>query len=234
MSLNYTLIRSSRRKTIGLQVKNAEVVVRAPYFVKASFIEKFVIEKSLWLEEKIASQKKYKKLPSCILRPKVLIDGISHTINIRFAAPNIERDKALSIITINIDEKLNCHEIDSDIILTKARFQLEKWLKTETTRYINDQLPIFTDYTCLRPAAVKIRKYKARWGSCNNRKELSFNSLLKMMPHWVIDYVVVHELCHLEHMNHSASFWRLVAKHYPNYLEAKQWIRTNSRNLTLT
>ena len=78
---------------------------------------------------------------------------------------------------------------------------------------------------------MNIRQYSARWGSCNNRKEISFNYLLMMAPPWVIDYVVIHELCHLTHLNHSQHFWQLVIKHCAYFQEAKQWLKHHQTEL---
>ena len=86
-------------------------------------------------------------------------------------------------------------------------------------------------FFCLTPSKIKIRQYKARWGSCNSRKEVSLNYLLMMAPLWVIDYVIIHELCHLVHMNHSSQFWALVKLHCPDYNTAKQWLITHQKDL---
>ena len=72
---------------------------------------------------------------------------------------------------------------------------------------------------------VTIRCQKSRWGSCSGSGNLNFNCLLALAPREVLDYVVVHELCHRKEMNHSARFWALVAAVLPNYAEQKRWLR---------
>ena len=76
-------------------------------------------------------------------------------------------------------------------------------------------------------SSVRIRTYRARWGSCNARGELVFNWKLIMTPPSVIDYVVVHELCHLHHLNHGAQFWRCVQQAFPDYRNAVNWLKAN-------
>lgn len=78
---------------------------------------------------------------------------------------------------------------------------------------------------------VRIKNQKTRWGSCSSKRNLNFNLRLMMAPSDAIDYIIVHELCHLAHMNHSKAFWALVAKHCPNYNVWCQWFKQNSQYL---
>ena len=78
---------------------------------------------------------------------------------------------------------------------------------------------------------ITIRRQKTRWGSCSQRGNLNFNCLLMMAPPGVVDYVVVHELCHRIEMNHSPRFWKLVGEVYPNYDRWKRWLKENGGRL---
>ena len=71
---------------------------------------------------------------------------------------------------------------------------------------------------------VTVRDQKSRWGSCSSKGALSFNWRLVLAPHDVLDYVVVHEVCHLVELHHGPAFWRLVEKRRPGYAESKQWL----------
>jgi predicted metal-dependent hydrolase len=71
---------------------------------------------------------------------------------------------------------------------------------------------------------ITMRNQRSRWGSCSSSGALSFNWRLVLAPHDVLDYVVVHEVCHLVELNHGPAFWRLVAKRRPGYAESKQWL----------
>jgi predicted metal-dependent hydrolase len=73
-------------------------------------------------------------------------------------------------------------------------------------------------------ARISLRDQRSRWGSCSTTGTLSFNWRLVLAPHDVLDYVVVHEVCHLVEMNHGPGFWALVAKRRPAYVEAKAWL----------
>ena len=82
--------------------------------------------------------------------------------------------------------------------------------------------------------SITIRDQKTRWGSCSSRGTLSFNYRLIYGPAGPLDYVVVHELCHLTHMNHSKDFWNMVERIMPDYRIYKQWLREHGQELTLT
>ena len=71
----------------------------------------------------------------------------------------------------------------------------------------------------------------SRWGSCSTKGNLNFNCLLMLTPDYVIDYIVVHELCHLREMNHSEKFWAEVEKIMPDYQRAELWLKQNGGNL---
>ena len=85
------------------------------------------------------------------------------------------------------------------------------------------------------PRDILIRKQKCIWGCCDKRRGvISLNWQLIQAPMWVIDYVIVHELAHLKHANHSQRFWNRVAKFFPEYGHAKQWLRDHQVDITLT
>ena len=80
--------------------------------------------------------------------------------------------------------------------------------------------------------SITVRDQKSRWGSCSSRGTLSFNYRLIFAPSVILDYVVVHELCHLTHMNHSKDFWDMVASVMPEYREYRKWLREHGHELT--
>lgn len=83
----------------------------------------------------------------------------------------------------------------------------------------------------LHVAQISIRNQRTRWGSCGRNGHITLNWRLVLMPDWVADYVLVHELMHLRRLDHSAAYWNLVAAAYPRYREARQWLRLNAEQL---
>jgi predicted metal-dependent hydrolase len=72
---------------------------------------------------------------------------------------------------------------------------------------------------------LRIKTQKSRWGSCGPNNDINLNWLLMLAPAAALEYVVVHELCHIKHKNHSAAFWQLVAEHLPNYQQQRHWLK---------
>lgn len=98
---------------------------------------------------------------------------------------------------------------------------LQKWLQQYAHQVLADRLFDWSERMNLPYKKVQIRRQQTRWGSCSSQGHINLNAKLMFLPAECIDYVIVHELCHLVHMNHSRRFWALVAKHYPNYKAAK-------------
>jgi len=85
----------------------------------------------------------------------------------------------------------------------------------------------------LMPRSIRIKEQKSRWGSCGIHDDINLNWLLMLAPPEIFEYVVVHELCHLRHRNHSADFWRLVGQHLPDYRCQRVWLRENGASLMM-
>jgi predicted metal-dependent hydrolase len=158
------------------------------------------------------------------------INGQQKTLQISFEKKSSTED-LINEVLVTLPHRIETKCLEQLYLSQQVKKQLASWLKERALHYIAEQLPLLSERTGLIPTSFKVRFYKARWGSCNNRGELSFNYLLMMAPTWVIDYVIIHELCHLKHLNHSNKFWQLVMQHCPNYIDAKNWLKSHQTHL---
>lgn len=110
---------------------------------------------------------------------------------------------------------------------------LEKRYKKAAREYIPTRVAFFQKFTGGSYEKITIRDQKTRWGSCSSNGTLSFNYRLMLAPPRILDYVVVHELCHLKHMNHSPAFWQAVEAVLPDYQERKLWLKEHGNELTI-
>ncbi|MCR4584773.1 MAG: M48 family metallopeptidase [Lachnospiraceae bacterium] len=106
-----------------------------------------------------------------------------------------------------------------------------KLLTTRAKRILPERVRYYADIMGVQYGRITIRMQKSRWGSCSSKKNLNFNCLLMLTPQEIIDYVIVHELCHLKEMNHSPRFWAEVEKVLPDYKERRKWLRDHEKEI---
>ena len=233
--IEYQVVRS-HRKTLSLQVRHGQVLVRAPHYVDEKFISSFIEKKSAWLKAKIIQQSQADDFSCDFSQGSMLfLFGQLTTLYITFArqvrtllTDDINNKQTLIIVLAERNQK----KLSNKVLLAAAvKKHIEEYFKQQAEHIIPLKVATYAQLTSLKPLRIKIRRYSSRWGSCNSRGELSFNTLLMMLPIEVINYVVVHELCHLQHLNHSKEFWQLVAQYIPHYNQATQWVKTNQSTL---
>lgn len=119
--------------------------------------------------------------------------------------------------------------------LTEEEMQerLKKHYISSLKKLIPERIKLYESQLGLKHKSFDINDSKSQWGSCSSEKKLAFNYRLAMAPIEVIDYVVVHELCHLKHMNHDRSFWRLVGSILPDYKTSKDYLKKYGQFLSL-
>lgn len=100
-----------------------------------------------------------------------------------------------------------------------------KSYKKSAEQLVRQKLVFFNQFYGFKYHKVTIRDQRSRWGSCSRQGNLNFNYRLALLPERLVDYIVVHELCHLGQMNHSAKFWALVAKQLPDYLVRRKELK---------
>jgi predicted metal-dependent hydrolase len=144
---------------------------------------------------------------------------VSQDINIKQDYVVFEGDKLYIYVKQLDDEKIKQ-------ALKRFYYQQCKTLVERSIRSYQSNFKI-------KPRSIRISDNKSNWGTCDSRQQLTFNWKLAMAPLKVIDYVVVHEMCHMVHLNHDRSFWRLVGSIMPDYKAQENWLSLSSWKMTV-
>ncbi|MFO1443206.1 M48 family metallopeptidase [Bacillus sp. Bva_UNVM-123] len=115
----------------------------------------------------------------------------------------------------------------------KIKQALKRFYYQQCKALIEMRIQYFQNNFKTKPRSIRISDSKSTWGTCDSKRQLTFNWRLAMAPIKVIDYVVVHEMCHMVHLNHDRSFWRLVGGIMPDYKEQENWLALSSWKMTV-
>lgn len=187
-------IQRSRRRTLVITVSEGKVFVKAPIGISDAAIVSFVENKRTWIEKKLQAQgnPKFSQIRGGL---KILDAGAEKQV-VFGGQKNFET---------------------SDTFFLKDFRAVRKYFEKTRGWILTEMLYEFSKKVGMVPQSVALHDFKARWGSCDVGGNIKLNWRLTMLPPQLRDYVLIHELCHLKEMNHSAAFWRLVARHCPNY-----------------
>jgi predicted metal-dependent hydrolase len=217
----HSIIRS-KRKTVALIITpEAKLVVRAPLHTSNAYIENLVTEKRAWIQRKIVE---LSERPSP--GKKNFIDGEEFLF--------LGKKYLLKIV----DNPLHRVELKENLLISRTTLpemhkMLVAWYKQQAYKIIGDRCESCKKLVGRAPVSIRISHAARRWGSCSSRGTLCFSWRLVLAPPEIIDYVIVHELVHLIHHNHSKRFWDSVGDLMPDYNDRKHWLKIHERMLTL-
>lgn len=208
----------SKRKTVSLGVtKEAKVVVRAPYRTPVSIVERFIQKKKDWLERALLRQK-MKPLYTFLPGDVFLFLGKKYEFEIM--------DQYSSVVHFD-GSKFKISKYKT----ARSKFLFEDWYKKESLKIFQERVAWYAGRMEVMPKKNTVRNTISQWGSCSASGKIQFCWRLCMAPLFVIDYVVVHELAHMIHKNHSVEFWKTVANFYPQHKEARLYLKFESQTL---
>lgn len=231
VDFHYQVIRRAKRRTASISV-TPESAVRV--VVPSRLTEKQIIElvkrKSRWIRSKILFNDEVRNK----YKPKEYVSGESFSYlgrNYRLKIVKGEPDQvklANGRFYVHIPDGASPNEREQVVVSSLANWYQEHALERLLEK--SERLSKLIDHC---PSSVAVKAYKSRWGSCTSKGIVCFNWKIIMAPHSIVDYVVVHELCHLVHHNHSKEYWKLVERVMPDFRERKEWLRVNGRGLDI-
>ena len=217
----------SKRKTSVLHIVGDELQIRVPNRVRDRKIVEILETKERWIKNKVIQLQNQR-----ITNKREFISGESFSL--------FGRNLYLKVLeggkvgTQLIDDYLITTVRTSEIgDLRKSRIKtyLERWYIHEAYQKLEEKVMRYSKIIRVSPREIKVRNYKTRWGSCDNKGRLTFNFHLIKAPHEIVDYVVIHELCHMIQPNHSKFFWNEVARFDPSFKNHKKWLKLNGADL---
>jgi len=232
-SLPYYVKKSGRSKQLRITVGLDGVVVTAPSFLPEQEIMSFVEKKKAWIFKKVAD---YRLVRGQIRETRKFITGDAFPFrgeDLALRVIEYEGRQTKVLITDNHLAVYISRHVPQDMRREEIRTKLEQWYNRMAKDTFIESADFYKTKLDVEYNTIRVKNQKTRWGSCSKKGNLNFNWKLVMAPIDVIDYVVVHELCHLVHMNHSKDFWQLVASQIPDYKQKKRWLRENGIGLGL-
>ncbi len=213
----------SKRKTMSIEISaEGEVKVRAPMGISEDVIISQVREKGKWILEK--REEAYKRNSKKVEKnykdgDLFMYLGNEYSLKIKFS-PFLNK---ISVMIIGKELVVCMREYNKE----KLRKAIELWYRGEGLRIIKERVKHYLKFYPVKPISIKVKEQKRRWGSYTYYNDLLFNWRCIMAPLKVVDYIVVHEMTHMVHKDHSKNYWNFVSKIIPNYKEQKMWLKEN-------
>jgi predicted metal-dependent hydrolase len=204
-------VQYGKRTKLSIHIDSIGLItVKVPKNTSKEIIIKAVEQKSKWILERL--------------------DIISKAKEVRAEKEYHDQGKFL-----HLGKEYFLHELIevSDLGEEELKKRLKKFYISSCKKVIGKRIKIYEEQLKVKPKGVEIVESKNYWGSCSTDKKITFNYRLAMAPIEVIDYVIIHELCHLIHMNHDRSFWRLVGSIVSDYKKKQEFLQRYGMYMTL-
>lgn len=225
----YDVIRTDRKKSATIKVEEGKVQVIIPKYLSPQRLELLMKEKTPWIRKKLHEYSQVEPV-----KPKEYVSGESFTYlgrNYRLKLTESDADEIKlkgGQFVLGANGNLSDEEksvVVRDLLLEWYFIHARQRLEEKTRRYAN--------LIGVEPKSVQIKSYKSRWGSCSSKGDISYNWKIIIAPHRIVDYVVVHELCHMLHHDHSDLFWKSVEGFFPDYQQCREWLKMNGASLII-
>lgn len=209
-----------KRKNIEISVEPPDVIqVAAPMGTAEEVILEKVRSKAKWIVERLYFYKdmEYRKAE------KEYVNGEAFLYMGRNYSLQIELNEEQRVPEVSMYRgKIVVRAQKNGTSINQA---IEQWYRQKTLEKVNERLKYYQHYFDVSPRSIRVKDQKKRWASCSINGDLLFNWRCVMAPARILDYIIVHELCHLVYSNHSQQFWDAVASILPDYVQRKEWLK---------
>ena len=218
--INYTLKRTSRRRSIGLRIDDNGLTVNMPMRASEKWLHSVLQEKADWVVKKLDSWQTKQPAPTQWLDGQS-ISFLGQPLTLRVAASLFATPPQLcgTQLFVHVTDSKNQEVIEQVVT---------QWYQHEAMILFTERVAHYAPLMNVAPRTVKLSAARTQWGSCTVNGSVRLNWQLIKMPLRLVDYVIVHELAHLVEMNHSAAFWKVVETVCPDYLKRRGELRKGS------
>ena len=223
------IIRSERTKSASIEIEDGVVKVVVPKNLSNQRIENLVNYRTAWIRKTLKSQNDIFRS-----KPKEYVNGESFAYLgrnyrlkcLRGAAGHVKLKNGY----LNVPVGIGISSPDAEKFIQQS---LKQWYQKRALEKLKDKTKRYAKILGVNPRSVKVKEYKARWGSCLSSGDIIYNWRIIIAPHHIVDYIVVHELCHLLEHNHGKRYWRHVESIISNYKQNRQWLKINGETLRI-
>ena len=220
LGLRVEVVRSIRR-TAGLHIVGTDLQVRVPEDLGDERVAAILQQKRSWIRSKVAE---LKRVPPH--RTKELVSGESFPYLGRNYRLKVQEGHQVGVCLSGGYLRATIRPTEQgERQALRIQQYLQNWYRLRALERLQDKTNRYSEQIGVSPAGISVRNFKSRWGSCDKKGEVVFNWNIIKAPHSIVDYVVIHELCHLIHPNHSKDFWQVVGRFDTDYPEHRQWLK---------
>ena len=214
-----------KRKTMLIRIENnGDVLVLAPMGTNKKTLTNLLESKKDWVSRKrLMLIERQKHAPVYQLEDGGIVPFLGKPCQIRLIdseGKHCEVERSGSIISVVAPK-------DGD-----WKCKVKSWYRDQARIILTDEVKRYRAIMNVKPGRIAIREQKTRWGSCSSKGNLNFNWKIVMAPLPVLEYLVLHEMCHLVHPNHSPNFWSEVRRFMPDYQGRRDWLKLHGTELS--
>ena len=223
IDITYKVIRQNR-KTVSLHIDKAlQVIVKAPRSMSDYQVQAFVQKHTLWIQDTLDKKTRLKEQNDWFITKRILYLGDYKTIDIQI----VPYAKELVILT---EEGIKMITSGEEVKMRKA---IELFFKERAKKLFSELTERYAESLGVNYNKITIRKQETRWGSCSQNGNLSYNVKLMCAPIEMIEYVILHEVMHLRHFNHSKEFWQDIERIMPDYKRRMHYFNQFGQNFII-
>lgn len=233
LGFSFSIARSARRRTVAIEIRRAQVVIRAPLGVDDTYLIKFLRAKTGWVVAKLAEQQQRQEQLTTQQAPREWEAGSQVPFMGETLTLVLGRGTSAAIQRVDNQLHLILSNRSKQPIAAQLRQLLARWYQQQALQILTAKTQVLCRAMGLRCQQVSVKATRSKWGHCTSAGAIQYNWQILLAPEGIVDYLVAHEVSHLRHPNHSAAFWALVESVCSGCKTRRAWLKANSAALIL-